>query len=127
MTLLLILLGLAIIVGVARYNENDSLFWKLLVCFIGGFASACVVINLLKEDRSKDNLEQVTPTQTLLAPEQVCDTLLAIFEMPTTTDDVEHQKSASQDNSLATPKVVSASSEVSSSARDQPFKFYDTS
>lgn len=127
MTLLLILLGLAIIVAVARYNESDSLFWKLLVCFIGGFASACVAINLLDKSRSEDNLEQVNPTQTLPAPEQACDALFAITEMLVTTHDVEHQESVGQDYSSATPKVVFASSEVSSSARDQPFDFYDTS
>lgn len=66
MTLFLFLLGLAIIIGIARYNESNKLFWALLTCYTLCFAGAKLVIGSLSEDKSKNAFEQVQPTQGLM-------------------------------------------------------------
>ena len=40
MTLFAFLATVAAIIAIARYNESDKLFWKLLVSFIGAYAAA---------------------------------------------------------------------------------------
>ena len=67
MTLFLFLLGLAIIIGIARYNESNKLFWALLTCYTLCFAGAKLVIDSMSENKSKNAFEQVQPTQGLMA------------------------------------------------------------
>ena len=67
MTLFLFLLGIAIIIGIARYNESNKLFWALLTCYTLCFAGAKLVIDNLSKDESKNTFEQVQPTQGLAA------------------------------------------------------------
>ena len=67
MTLFLFLLGLAIIIGIARYNESNKLFWALLTCYTLCFAGAKLVIDSMSENKSKNAFEQVQPTQGLAA------------------------------------------------------------
>ena len=38
MTLFALLATVAAITAIARYNESDKLFWKLLVSFVGAYA-----------------------------------------------------------------------------------------
>ena len=67
MTLFLFLLGIAIIIGIARYNESNKLFWALLTCYTLCFAGAKLVIDNLSKDERKNAFEQVQPTQGLAA------------------------------------------------------------
>ena len=130
MTLLLILLGLALIIGIARYNEDDKLFWKLFVCFVGGFVAACVAHFIISTNKeSKVDLAQVNPTQVLLTSSYHptdCTLAEVLFITPV---NVEREKLVSQDNSPAECKVSSTFSKVSVGARDQPsnFSYFDTS
>ena len=41
-TLLIFLLGIIVIIGIARYNESNKLFWTLLISFLSGMAVASV-------------------------------------------------------------------------------------
>jgi hypothetical protein len=130
MTLLFVLLGLAIIICIARYNENDSLFWKLLVSFIGSFAIATAAYTILNEDESDNDLVQVYPTQGLMATScahlPMCCTLTDVLSL---TPVGANQKPVSQEYTPVLNKVVNTFSKVLPVARDQPqfFKYFDTS
>lgn len=41
-TLLVFVLGIIVIIGIARYNESNKLFWTLLISFLSGIAVASV-------------------------------------------------------------------------------------
>lgn len=54
-------------VGIARYNEDDSLFWKLFIAFMGAIAAGTVVKNFIQDDEQQNKtvvIDQV-PTQAL--------------------------------------------------------------
>ena len=55
MTLLALLAGIAIITLVARYNEDEKLFWKLFVAWTGAFAAGTVALNLADNSTEKQN------------------------------------------------------------------------
>ena len=128
MTLLLILLGLALIVGIARYNNDDSLFWKLAVSFVGAFMAAEVATNIINSDQqSNDDLTQVCPTQGFISAPQVC----AIFAEPESgllvkTHVGTSQKPVSQDLP-AISKINFAEKYVCAVARGQPSLYFDDS
>ena len=67
MTLFWFLAGLAICIGISRYNEDDSLFWKLFISFVGAFTAATVVRTALEcenqEKIVKVEKAKMSPTQ----------------------------------------------------------------
>lgn len=66
MTLFWFLAGLATCIGVARYNEDDSLFWKLFISFVGAFTVATYVSSQMdKEEQGKVVMIDNMPTQVL--------------------------------------------------------------
>ena len=66
MTLALFLLGLFIILGIARYNESNKLFWTLSIAYILGFACTKMVYDSFSTDeQSEKSLNQAYPTQGL--------------------------------------------------------------
>ena len=67
MTLFWFLAGLATCIGVARYNEDDALFWKLFISFIGAFTAATVVDMAMdrKQEQGKVVMIDNMPTQVL--------------------------------------------------------------
>ena len=130
MTLLLILLGIALIIAIARYNEDDSLFWKLLVCFIGCIIAACIAKTIITEsNRSKADLTQTSPTQEcLMVSPAMFYALCAENENLLGVPVDICQKPVSKDK-MSVKKISNTSSEVFAAARDQPnlFAFFDTS
>lgn len=66
MTFISILLVLAFIIGIARYNENDSLFWKLFIAFTGSIAAATIALNVM-DSKNDDKVVVIekAPTQAL--------------------------------------------------------------
>lgn len=63
MILLLLILGVALIYGIARYNESNKLFWILFTCFVLGIAGGSVYQKIrLKQDK-KNTTMVVNPTQ----------------------------------------------------------------
>ena len=119
MTLLALLSGIAVITLVARYNEDEKLFWKLLVSFVGAYAAADVAVNVLNYSGNKE--DKVVMIEK--APMQALESMPTLYASVVT------------DNSLATlgeksPKPVGKDmlfnqknlilSEVHRKARGQP-------
>lgn len=67
MTLLAFIIGIVLITLIARYNESNKLFWSLLVCYVLGFTGVKLYIDNFTNNESKVKLEQVQPTQGLIA------------------------------------------------------------
>ena len=68
MTLLMFILGILIILGIARYNQSNKLFWTLFVAYTLGFAGTKLVYdNFHEKKQSQQSLNQAYPTQGLLA------------------------------------------------------------
>ena len=62
------ILGILIILGIARYNESNKLFWTLFTAYTLGFAVTKLVYdNFNKNEQSQQSLNQAYPTQGLLA------------------------------------------------------------
>ena len=51
MTLLAFISIIGVITAIARYNENEKLFWSLLVSFVGAYAAVNVAVNLLNDEK----------------------------------------------------------------------------
>lgn len=67
MTLTLFILGLLLILGIARYNESNKLFWTLSIAYILGFACTKMVYDSFStNEQSEQSLNQAYPTQGLL-------------------------------------------------------------
>lgn len=68
MTLFWFLAGLAVCIGISRYNEDDALFWKLFISFVGAFTAATVV----KTTMENENQEKVVVIEDApMSPTQV--------------------------------------------------------
>jgi hypothetical protein len=118
MTLFWFLAVTAACIGIARYNEDDSLFWKLWLSFNGAFAAGLVVKNTIENDKEQDKVVMIQsmPTQVL-------------SDVPTLNSLVTNM-SLSAPKREKSPKPVSkvmcsmnnnnVLSEVHSSARGQP-------
>ena len=120
MTLFAVLLVLAIIIAIARYNENDNLFWALLVSFVGAIAAATVVVKMTNS-KKQDKVVMIkeAPTQVLESvPCMYCilaDTSLTATKREKSPKPVSKDTLLYQDNNIL--------SEVFVSARGQPQYF----
>lgn len=66
MTLIVFLLGILIILGIARYNESNKLFWILFVSYVLGFTGVKLALDAFGEkEQSTVSLNQAYPTQGL--------------------------------------------------------------
>ena len=73
MTFTLFLLGLLIILGIARYNESNKLFWTLAIVFTLGYAGTKMVYDTIgKKEQSGKSLDQAYPTQGLYGVKDSC-------------------------------------------------------
>jgi len=63
MIILWFILGILIILGIAKYNESNKLFWQLLLSFMLGFAITKMIQQVSNEKQSNEALVQVYPTQ----------------------------------------------------------------
>ena len=62
------ILGILIILGIARYNQSNKLFWTLFVAYTLGFAGTKLVYdNFHEKKQSQQSLNQAYPTQALMA------------------------------------------------------------
>ena len=130
MTLFWFLAGLGVCIGIARYNEDDSLFWKLFISFIGAFTAATVV----KTQLESENQEKVVKVEKATVPTQVLQSTPSIINFYSLAD--VSQAATKREKS---PKPVSKDSlindndsslsKVFGSIRGQPqmFAYFDTS
>ena len=63
-TLLIFLLGIIVIIGIARYNESNKLFWTLLISFLSGMAVGSVynIVTAPEKNGKNVTLTKSTPT-----------------------------------------------------------------
>lgn len=60
----LFLVGIAVILLIARYNKSNKLFWTLLLAMLAGFAGGTIATKVMKNDNgSHASLYQSMPTQ----------------------------------------------------------------
>lgn len=126
MTLFWLMLGLVISIGVARYNNDDNLFWKLAISLWGAYAAVAVIDNMISDNEQKKVvMVNEAPTQVLqsvpcsfytLADMSLAATLREKSPKPVSKDSL-----IDQNDSLL--------SKVFGSARGQPFmcEYFDTS
>ena len=131
MTLFWFLAGFAVCLGVARYNEDDSLFWKLFISFVGAFTAATVVKTQLEnENREKVvKIEKVTtsPTQVLQSTPSTINFYSLADVSQAATKREKSPKPVSKDSLIN--QNDSSLSKVFGSIRGQPqmFEYFDTS
>lgn len=75
MFILWFILGMILILCIARYNQSNKLFWTLFVSFVGAFALTSVVLAANKP--SKKNVDQVYSTQLCMDTSNASCALLA--------------------------------------------------
>ena len=130
MTLFWFLAGLGVCIGIARYNEDDSLFWKLFISFIGAFTAATVV----KTQLESENQEKVVKVEKATVPTQVLQSTPSTINFYSLADvsqaATKREKSpkpVSKDSLIN--KNDSSLSKVFGSIRGQPqmFAYFDTS
>lgn len=63
MALFWFLCGILLILGIARYNESNKLFWILLVCFIGAFTAAKIVDSVISNQKKEMMKSNANSTQ----------------------------------------------------------------
>lgn len=82
------ILGILIILCIARYNESNKLFWTLFTAFTLGFAATKVLYDTFKEkEQSEVSLNQACPTQALFAVENA---FVSIFENTSNLESVKN-------------------------------------
>ena len=118
MTLFLFLAGLATCIGVARYNRDDSLFWKLFISFTGAFVAGSIVSNTMSSEAKQDKVVMIDsmPTQVLESTPCVFTTVTDVALSATLRE--KSPKPVSKDNYCNLSNNVL--SEVHTSARGQP-------
>lgn len=117
MILLWFLLGIALIFGIAKYNESNKLFWTLLLSFIIGIAGAKVVLDTTKSNKVESG-KSFQGNSTQISVENV-----ALFSeyMPTTTDEVvTAQVSVGQSAIFEQNEELFTTSMILGKSRDQP-------
>lgn len=119
MTVLWFIIGIALILCIARYNESNKLFWTLLFSFIMGFAGTKMILGNHHDEQSGDNLTQTYSTHVYSTMPGTCTyyTPSNLFE-----DDnvVTAQHHVGQGLSPVLNKVNATLSGVFGRTRDQP-------
>lgn len=131
MTLFWFLAGLAACIGIARYNEDDSLFWKLFISFIGAFVAATVVRTQLENENQEKIVKvekaTVNPTQVLRSTLSTINFYSLANVSQAATKREKSPKPVSKDSLIN--ENDSSLSKVFGSIRGQPqmFAYFDTS
>lgn len=117
MTLIAFLAITAVITAIARYNESDSLFWKLFISLVGAYGAATIVTHVI-DSKEKDKVVMIDDN-----PTQVHKSVsYAPFVMRSTslsaTRRVKTQKPVSKDTVIKNSDSIL--SKVFVSARGQP-------
>ena len=121
MTLLTALAVLAVIgaiIGIARYNEDEALGWKLFVSFVGGALAVTVASKMLSSDKKQNNIVMVekSPMQVAESMPLLSAVLADISFVPTLRE--KSPKPAGKELAFNQNNVIL--SEVHRKARGQP-------
>lgn len=126
-TISFFLVGLLIITLVARYNENEKLFWQLLISFIGTYGAATIAINALSSEK-KQSKEVVITSKPMQAPTSKSYNFCSLADLSSLVT-VEEYPSVPAGKDIASKLNDPSLSEVGRGARDQPMDtiMFDTS
>lgn len=116
MDLILLAAGLALITCIARYNENDNLFWKLAIAYLGSFAAAKVVTYVIDSNEQNKNIV-INGAPTQVQQSIPCIYTLAEMSLAATRRE-KSPKPVSKDSAIKSNDSVL--SKVHVSARGQP-------
>jgi len=123
MTLLLFVILVAIICCIARYNEDNKLFWTLLISLLAGIAGGALYQKLSSaNDTTKSKYECVSPMPTaskVLA--------MDVFDQPTQDTGVQTPLLAGQGFDTSDIVLIGALSEGVVSDHSQPPQYLDDS
>ena len=119
MTVLWFILGIVLILGIARYNESNKLFWILLFSFIMGFAGTKMIIDHHGDEQGDGNLTQVCSTYVPTTSMGACMYYIA-NNMPKVENVVTALQHAGQSSIPALSEIDATLSEVFGRTRDQP-------
>lgn len=116
---------IAVIIGICRYNEDEKLFWPMLLSFVGAFAIATAVSKSVTEKKSNNVIIESAPTQVLQSVPCSFYTLADISLAATLRE--KSPKPVSKD--CTSVNNIDTLSEVHVSARGQPYlnSYYDDS
>ena len=126
MTLFWFLLGTGLCIAISRYNEDDALFWKLFIAFVGSFAAATAYRATISEE-SKEKVVVVSEAPTQVLQSMPCNVYTLADISFAATKREKSPKPVSQDSLIN--KDDSLLSKVHVLARGQPglFNFFNTS
>ena len=115
---LAVLAVLAAIVGIARYNEDEALGWKLAISFVGGALAVTVASKMLNSDKKQNNVVMVekSPMQVAESMPLLSAVLADISFVPTLRE--KSPKPASKELAFNQDNVILG--EVHRKARGQP-------
>ena len=124
MILFWFILGMAVIFGITRYNEDESLFWKLTISFLGAFLAGLLAYSYVKENK-QNKVEYVTsiPTQVPNSSSHAVCVLAELSELATPEATVSEP--VSQELMMLCTNFIL--SKVVGGIRGQPPQFFDTS
>lgn len=117
MTLIAFLVMAGVITLVARYNEDDSLFWKLIVSLVGAYGAATVISNVMNSDE-KDKVVMINDNPTQVHKSENCAPFVMCSTSLVATRREKSQKPVSKDTVIKSNDSIL--SEVFVSARGQP-------
>ena len=119
MTLFCLLAGIAVITLIARYNESESLFWKLFICYVGSWAAVNAAVEIINNDKKGDKVVMIekAPMQVLESVPSL-NAILADMSLAATTREKSPKPASKELCSFNQNNVIS--SEVHRKARGQP-------
>jgi hypothetical protein len=119
MILLWFIAGIALIFGIARYNESNKLFWTLLFCYVMGFAGTKMVLQAV-DDNEKSNVSFSQTSSTQESVDAAMLTTLSQTAVDLMPMKVTASTPASQNYMFEEKETGIILSEVSGRTRDQP-------
>ena len=119
MTLFCLLAGIAAITLIARYNESESLFWKLFICYVGSWAAVNAAVEIINNDKKGGKVVMIekAPMQVLESVPSL-NAILADMSLAATTREKSPKPASKELCSFNQNNVIS--SEVHRKARGQP-------
>jgi hypothetical protein len=126
MTLFWFLAGLALCIGIARYNEDDALFWKLFIAFVGSFTAATVVRTAIEDEEKSKIVVVENPTQVLQSTSDTSMYRLADVSLAATKRE-KSPKPVSKDSVLNENDSLLSNVFVSARGQPQLCMYYDDS
>ena len=119
MTLFCLLAGIAAITLIARYNESESLFWKLFICYVGSWAAVNAAVEIINNDKKGGKVVMIekAPMQVLESVPSL-NAILADMSLAATTREKSPKPASKELCSFNQNNVISG--EVHRKARGQP-------